>query len=68
MKLLQVIIGYYIVYSLMSLFLMNFSEIITVFIFLLLLLIVKITPHPLSDHNPFAFAVHLRSLRLVHRR
>ncbi|MGW9908451.1 hypothetical protein ACUW6H_000198 [Streptococcus sp. 151470009-6] len=60
MKLVQILWGYLLAYSIFSLTLFFLDRGIIFITFLIFILVVKIIPHPDSHLNPFAFGVRFR--------
>ncbi len=63
MKLIQVINGYLIIYSALSMTVGFISLYASVIIFSVIAFFIKISPHPSDHQNPFAFALRFRSKR-----
>lgn len=60
MKNIQILWGYLLLYSILSLTLFFLDRGIILITFVIFVLVVKITPHPDSHRNPFAFGVRFR--------
>lgn len=60
MKLVQILLGYLLAYSIFSLTLFFLDRGIIFITFLIFILVVKIIPHPDSHLNPFAFGLRFR--------
>lgn len=63
MKLIQVISGYLIIYSALSMTVGFITPYANVIILSVIAFFIKISPHPSDRQNPFAFALHFRSKR-----
>lgn len=60
MKYFQVLFGYLVVYSLLFVFTAN---ILSIFLFVIIIGFITVIPHPYSRLNPFAFGLRLRKKR-----
>lgn len=60
MKNIQILWGYLLLYSILSLTLFFLDRGIILITFVIFVLVVKIIPHPDSHRNPFAFGVRFR--------
>jgi len=57
---IQVLFGYFLMYSILKIILFFLSLSLILFIFFILMILLKITPHPTSHQNPFAFGLDFR--------
>ncbi len=60
MNRIQIIVGYLILLSLFELVLYSAPSLLSLCLFFTFILFVKVTPHPTSHLNPFAFGIRLR--------
>lgn len=60
MKIIQIIWGYLLLFSFSSLIFFFLDKRIILITFFIFILVIKITPHPDSHWNPFAFGIRFR--------
>lgn len=63
MNIIQVIIGYVVIFSIFNLLLSNFPFLVIVCLFVVTISLLKVIPHPDSHLNPFAFGIRSRKRR-----
>ena len=60
MKIIQILLGYLLLFSFFSLIFFFLDKRIILITFLIFILVIKIIPHPDSYWNPFAFGIRFR--------